>query len=192
MKDNEHHYLIGWTDEGKVIYLHFRKEKIGQPATTVFHEPVETPYVRLSFTFSLASPYWGVHRKNHRRAVQGATCVGAGTDWSLGAVVRPAEGFTTESVRTLRQMAEEWHLNDMQAGCAHMTPAPVGDTGWGFRIGAIDSPDSENPMLAYYTVNRALVCPHTNYRFGLGWLVKPVPNDTLRTVENILKGKELS
>lgn len=90
---------------------------------------------------------------------------------------------------------DRWHLNGMIAGCAHMKAAPTGTRGFGFTIGALDSPDPvkrwdgsmSEPTLSHYTVNRALVCPETGYLYGRSWLVEEIPTETLNRLRTIME-----
>lgn len=98
-----------------------------------------------------------------------------------------AKGWNAVKRDQLVAMWDRWHLNDMQAGCSHMKAAPTGTQGFDFTIGALDSPEPvkrwdgsmSEPTLSHYTVNRALVCPVTGYRYGRSWLTEDLPQDVL-------------
>jgi hypothetical protein len=151
--------LIGRTVEGNRIYASVSIELREEESETVGHDHVES-FVRCSFTWALVE---GTRTLDH------ASSFGAGTDWSVDAVTKPARGFTMQQVHELAALAKEWHLNDMHAGCDHQTV--VYETGpFGRR----------QPSLKL-----TAPCPHAGYRYGHSWLLKPVPVEVIEQVASI-------
>lgn len=151
--------LIGRTADGDRVYASVTIEARERSSETTKHDQVES-YVRCSFTWALVE---GTRTLDH------ASSFGAGTDWSVDAVVKPARGFTIEHVRELAALAKEWHLNDMHAGCDHQTIEWETD-GYGRRV----------PSLKL-----TRPCTHTGYRYGHDWLLKPVPVEVIEQVASI-------
>ena len=98
-----------------------------------------------------------------------------------------APGWDAAKLKTLLRVWRDWHLNDVQSDCAHMHVAPIGSSVLGIEVGRIDSP--EQNVLSHYTINRALVCPVTGYRYGHAWLVKPL-DDQVIAWANMINGQE--
>lgn len=96
-----------------------------------------------------------------------------------------AEGWDQNKARRLVELWERYHLNAMKAGCAHMVPAPVGAYSdlLGFTVGRLDNPS--RAVLSHYTVNRALECPHTGYRYGHAWLKEVLPEHIKKEIEEV-------
>lgn len=70
-------------------------------------------------------------------------------------------GWDAEKRDRLLTLWREWHLNDMQAGCAHQ--AVVGTT--------IDE-----------RLDRTEPCAKTGYRYGRKWLVRLVPDEVIAEI----------
>lgn len=66
------------------------------------------------------------------------------------------EGWTEEMYRKLLDIWEQWHLNDMRAGCCHQRAL-----GWN-KDEHLGKP-----------------CPACGYRYGSSWLFEPVPNEVI-------------
>jgi hypothetical protein len=101
--------FIGRTAEGDRIYAHLSVTTDDtREASTVGHERV-TGTVRLSaFAFAIA--------KGRREAHAAGQMLE-----DLTEVTEYAAGWTRADVRSLLTLWRRWHLNDMRAGCAHMT-----------------------------------------------------------------------
>lgn len=138
--------LIGRTTTGSRIFATVNIRMQDRDAVSVEHLPVEAGYTSLSFT-------WAEIEKGRRTI----SCCGCGTDWSVDAVREPADGFTLKQIRRLAEIAKEWHLSDMQAGCLHMT-----------------LPKDES-----YDARKHITCPRTGYKYGSAWLVKVVPEELI-------------
>ena len=75
------------------------------------------------------------------------TWIGCGqTTESLFALKELAPGWTVADIVKLRDIWNEYHLNNMNAGCVHQTSG-----------------------------SQSADCPHTGYKWGSRWLFKPLP-----------------
>lgn len=98
----------------------------------------------------------------------------AGTDLGGGAMGK--EGLNVETRKASSRVFEvlhrliPWHLNGMQAKCAHQGP-PVYEQG---RYG---------PQVNFQKSPR---CPLTGYGYGSAWLVEPLPWWILRDIESLM------
>lgn len=137
--------LIGRTSTGSRIYATVQLRTQDRDAVTVDHEPIAAGYKSLSFT-------WDEKEADGREGSGGA-----GTSWSVEAVVRPSKVLTMAEVRRLAEIAKEWHLSDMNAGCSHMTL----------------------PTDPSYDARKNITCPTTDYKYGSAWLVKVVPDELI-------------
>lgn len=105
-------------------------------------------------------------------------------DWSGGqcredvaSVTRFAEGWDRAKLDQLLAVWDEWHLNGMCAACDHMVPAPIDSSVLGVTVGRMNHPESLT--LDHYTINKALVCPESGYRYGQSWLVRTLPESVV-------------
>lgn len=64
----------------------------------------------------------------------------------------------------LRHLWERWHAESLSPGCSHQVP-PTGSV----RAQLAATPD----------------CPEDGYRFGSGWLVRPMPEDIYRRAHQL-------
>lgn len=103
-------------------------------AMTIDHQPIKTGYYALAIS--------GIAK-------------GFGAGQIISMLDEVVDGpLSRDELDKLREVWEEWHLNDMQAACTHQ--APVGKDA-GERL------DKTPP------------CPETGYKYGHAWLVKPLP-----------------
>ena len=75
-------------------------------------------------------------------------------------------------VRSLRTIWERWHLNGMNAACAHMTDDVL-----------VYEPDGYGGQRISCS---GTVCPETGYTYGKAWLVEPLPDDVITEVRRLL------
>lgn len=175
-KRNEKEFTVGWHQSGDVrerltgrVAIESHPSHAGQRDT--YHNFVEGDVTRVSIQVPETS------------------------DWETvvdGDNFEFAAGWDRERLAYWATLSRRFHLSDMNAGCAHMIPAPTGTRcEWGgFVIGAMDSPDPVRrwdstmsvPTLSHYTVNRALECPESGYRYGSAWLVATVPDEVVAEV----------
>lgn len=62
----------------------------------------------------------------------------------------------SDLAREIAPLWKHWHLNEMQAGCVHQG-RPARLEGGGVDLQSVPP------------------CPHTGYRYGSAWLVRPLP-----------------
>ena len=75
-------------------------------------------------------------------------------------------------VRSLRTIWERWHLNGMNAACAHMTDDVL-----------VYEPDGYGGQRISCS---GTVCPETGYTYGKAWLVEPLPDEVITEVRRLL------
>lgn len=112
--------LVGWTYDGRKIYVSARINKTDRNLTSVTHEvaPIGSNTIALS----------GVEirpRGSFKRDGDWISC-GQNLD-ALKEVVKLADNWTRPEVLSLWDIWENHHLNDMQAKCAHQDKATKWD-----------------------------------------------------------------
>lgn len=117
------------------------------PGVSVDHKPLDGYY-----RFSAMGSLW--LRSNS------PDCYSAG--WML------EEAWPLPAARPLVRLWRAWHLNDMQAGCAHQT-----------------RPDD---MSMSDALAKVPPCPVTGYRFGSAWLVRVIPDDVVAEMREVIAG----
>jgi hypothetical protein len=128
--------FIGRTEDGDRVWVEIEIREVNRPSETTEHETVNG-YRELSITGAVAQKgYRNAHSWGQVRAD------------AAGAMDNPAKGLTEDDIAELVTVWKRWHLNGMQAGCAH--PGRGMDTA---------------------------PCPETGYRYGHSWLVKALPAD---------------
>jgi hypothetical protein len=75
--------------------------------------------------------------------------------------IKPAKGWNWPKLRRFFNIWENWHLNDMQAGCTHQRALNWGND-------KISKP-----------------CPECGYKYGSKWLFEPVPKDVIDFLEAV-------
>lgn len=131
------------------------------------YETTEHDHISAPLDFALTTAVWNWN----------------GTDWlEGGATVEPlrqvlksgnfGEGFNAEKVAALIELHEQYHLNSMQAGCAHQTRA--------------EDPNGNALTATGYALDNTAPCPITGYKYGSAWLVKPLPADFVPNLLGIL------
>jgi hypothetical protein len=78
-----------------------------------------------------------------------------------------ADGWTKEKWLDLLDIWENWHLNDMQAGCEHQR-----ELGWTY--------EEHHDQKTF----KGELCPVCGYSIGSKWLKKDVPQEIIKTVIN--------
>lgn len=81
--------------------------------------------------------------------------------------LRDGEGWDLKMVEQLRAVWDEWHLNDMRAGCVHQRAAK-----WDPQT-SVGKP-----------------CPECGYRYGWAWLFEEVPADVLEFLRGLPDASE--
>jgi len=80
-------------------------------------------------------------------------------------------GWSADKRDMLLELWEDWHLNDLQAGCAHQE-----------IVYEVDKYSREVPSLEL-----TKPCPLTGYEYGRSWLVKPLTDEVYREIEALLE-----
>lgn len=151
---SEHRILLG-TGTGDTYGVKREVKVFALPALTlgagdwqtVDHEPITNP-LRFTLTFDVVGP-------TGRLLAFGAMGL-AGFDEVTA--TRRASSTTFAALRNL----VDWHLNDLQAGCAHQT------------VVYESSPYGPRPSL-----QDTVPCPLTGYRYGSAWLVRPLTAEVI-------------
>ena len=133
--------FLGRTEDGDRVWIEIEIRESDRLAQTTEHETVES-YRELAITGAVAG-------KGRRNADQW----GQVRATAAGAMAKPAKGLTEDDVAQLVTVWKRWHLNGMQAGCAHQGRGMDTDP-----------------------------CPETGYRYGHAWLVEELPADVEKWV----------
>lgn len=151
---SEKRLYLGRTAEGFKVYAEVGLGKVtNAPQSTITHERIEAGAPRVTVTFEVVNP-----RRPGR--------------WESFGQTRPSDRVIVAEASPVLAAVEElwadWHLNDMQAGCAHQ------------EVVYEDAP--------YYrpSLDATLPCPVTGYRYGSAWLHKPLnqrAHDLLAQIE---------
>ena len=149
------------------VTVDVRMERLTRRDTyeTVDHDTVIAP-----LDFALTTAVW--HPRKHDWVSGGATIE------PLRKLISYTNGFDAHSVRELRRLAE-WHLNAMQAGCAHQTVV-YEDSDYGRRP-SLDLTPACPDIRSYHVVGGRV----TGYRYGHAWLVRVLPDDFLSRVHAV-------
>lgn len=153
----------GFVEDGALHNVHIEVEikhhryVPGAKCKTIEHEPI--------WEFDILSISSATYRGRHDYS--------GGQDMeSVAAVTAFADGWDAAKRDRLLAIWKEWHLNHMQAGCAHQTVEYEQD-----RYGrTVPSLDKTEP------------CPITGYRYGSAWLVIPLPTEIIAEVEAMFMG----
>lgn len=151
-----------------LVTVELRVERLQRRAVyeTVNHEKVTEPY-----EFACTTSVW---RPDGKDIVAG----GATTEPLLEAAEHATSwcpGFNAATALELAALGNIWHLNAMQAACAHQEVVWE-DSKYGRRPSLDDTPR----------------CPQTGYKYGSAWLVKPLPADFMDTLNRLLAGVDHS
>ena len=92
---------------------------------------------------------------------------------SCGQIILSPENFlfdesdyTVSQITKLKEVWNEWHLNDLQPNCCHQIAFPIDDNDWSIK-----------------QARETAKCPN-GYKYGSAWLVKPLP---VKIINFILK-----
>jgi hypothetical protein len=132
------------------------------PRQTVNHRFIDDP-VRLSIT--------GLAVGKHRQLANAHSAGQIVDDFAELVDAGSLEPWLKSDGEWLLGVWRDWHLNDMQPGCAHQTvvyeQAPYG----GER--------------ASLTLTQP--CPITGYKYGTAWLVKPLPDELISQLHTLFE-----
>ena len=144
--------LLGRTADGARVFVTVETSEHTGNSQTTEHDPISA-WTRISITGHVTEKY----------------C----REWSQGGQIESvlerikdfAPGWNNPKVQHLAAIWRRWHLNDVQAGCAHM----------------------DLPADASYDARKDIRCPVTGYKYGSAWLVLPEAD----TQEAIARLREL-
>jgi hypothetical protein len=153
--------LVGRLADGARVYVEIRVTPTDHPMRSITHEEVTAGW-RLSIM-------GGVVRRRRDYDECGQILD------TLADVVTFADGWTADDVASLRDVWQSWHLNDMNAACAHMDRDELvrEDDGYGGQ------------RIACGSVN---TCPDPSgegYTYGRSWLYAPIPADVWAEVARL-------
>lgn len=89
----------------------------------------------------------------------------------LTRIVNYAKGWDADWIERLRETWRDWHLNDMQAACAHQVVQ------W-----------EDGPHGPRQSLDLTADCPITGYRYGTAWLVRPLPTHVEHEIDDMFGG----
>jgi hypothetical protein len=145
--------LIGRKADGDKVYVQARFEHLpddlDEAATwreTVDHQQT-TERLRLSFTGVVVGKHGSIANDGAWRSCGQVTS-------ELYELTKLEPGWTVADVAKLIEIWDEWHLNDMNAGCVHQTDFA------------------------------SAPCPVTGYKWGHAWLFKPLPQKVFTWVSD--------
>lgn len=147
--------MLGYTKDRARVYVTVGLTWHDSEMQTVQHETADG-FWRLSMVGEVVE-------FAHRDAATAGQC----SEYLLE-VVDP-EARTLDQIRDMHDTWERWHLNDLQAGCAHQ------------RVVWEDSEYGRRPSLS-----DTLPCPESGYRYGSAWLTEPLPQDVLDKVSRFI------
>lgn len=140
MSHESDYTLIGRLASGEKLYVKASFQHPGGALwKTDIHHNKTTERLRLRLQGVVISKYGNLENDNSWRSCGQVT-------EKLQQLQRLESGWTVQDVVKLAEIWDEWHLNDMQAACAHQTQGA-------------DSPP----------------CPITGYKWGHEWLIKSLP-----------------
>lgn len=88
---------------------------------------------------------------------------------ALDNMVSYAPGWNRAKVQRLKEIWEEWHLNDMTPACVHQVLPEVPESASRDRIG--------------WLLKNTPECPETGYKYGHKWLVRELPAEIIAELE---------
>lgn len=149
--------LLGRTPEGErvTVEIALRPAQRVAPYETITHEPLPDDALELSIVGTVYPKGWR----------PGWSESGGGQCIDTARTVLPSKQWSAEDLSRLVAIWEAWHLNGLQAGCAHQSV--VMESG----------PYGPRPSLEL-----TQPCPVTGYRYGHAWLFKALPADVLDDV----------
>ena len=142
-----------------LVTVDIRIERIAGPNETIEHTQV-TDFLDFALTTAVWQP------GGHDCILAGATVEPLAEIMEDG---RYVDGITEARMLRLSELGERWHLNGMQAGCAHVTPVIAPDE-YGREVPSLDLTPA---------------CPITGYRYGHAWLVEPLPEGFLDEIRSL-------
>lgn len=110
--------------------------------------------------------------------------------------ITPATGWDRAMIKTLLDIWDKWHLNDMQSACEHQRAL-----GWTYEDHRgmyvekhkkhprylIDEYDNgeDHDLYIIFDEFKGHLCPVCGYSIGSAWLFEPVPDDVITQLSNM-------
>jgi hypothetical protein len=168
--------FLGRTPERNRVHVDIQIiEKSLAPSVkqTVDHGYVSR-YAELSISGKVTSPGWAVQRSGQ--------VVNAASEVLIG---QPAVPFASRLV----EVWDEWHLNGMQAGCAHQPTAWICSTcglenGWHLNPSYPKRGDACVSCEKNRWDEESDRCPVSGYRYGTSWLLRDLPSDLIVEIKS--------
>lgn len=148
--------FVGRTHTGEKVYVSAELRRQPGEWQTVTHETVTAP-LTLAFQGTVVRKGGSIRRESDWLA-------GGQIDRSfLRRIVTAESGWRIGDTRKLADVWDEWHLNTLQAGCAHQPPESVvyRQGRYGREIDLDNTP----------------ACAETGYKYGSAWLARVLPDD---------------
>ena len=162
MDQQETHHFLGKTIDGDRVWVSLR--------LTGRHEPGWLDDMDQMVTEPLEFAASGVViEKGRRNWSRGGQCLDVMTE-----ITAPAEGWTLAEVEELCSIWQKWHLNTMQAACAHMV------------LPASTSYDDRKDIVCSLGLSHGRKDrdgKSLTYKYGSAWLVRSLPMDVVERIE---------
>jgi len=155
----------GRTPDGDKVAIRISLRVTTQPTLSVYHEPVAQHSPVLSISGDVWRRHVGMHRNPTGWGQVVDTFALVRQDRAHAATGALAGELSRSDRLFLLRMWREYHLNDMQAACAHQE---------GVRHDQID-----------WQAERTFGCPQ-GYRYGSRWLYRPIPAEDLLRLSEIV------
>lgn len=155
MSSNGYSKVATWVDDGDAFEMLVRisltnsQTANGDAFRTIHHKPVDPDTLSLAIT----------HELRKGRTWQS---MGAGVP-DVPDSVTWRNGWDRAKYERLQEFSQDWHLNDLRAGCAHQTVVYETD-----RFGR-----------SVPSLSKTEECPLTGYRYGQAWLVAKLPEEVV-------------
>lgn len=164
-------FRVGTMEDGSGVYVNLILERVRAGATphmTVEHEPT-VAYARFTASWNITKP----------------------TD--SGGQVQPEDrvlksirrGLQARDIEEIDTLWKTWHLNDMQAGCAHMPG--YDELARLAREAGIKDRNGDPDVL-----NLKKTCESSGYRWGTSWLVRPMPLEVEQQIVRLVSRLRLA
>lgn len=155
-------YVIGRLEDGSRVSVGIHLQPVNGPVQDIHHRQVEGEMTRLSISGLVIEPH-------QRDASEAGQMLGR-----LLEITKPAPGWRTADIFSLHTIWERWHLNDLNAACAHMD------------VDYLATEDHQfGPGGRRIITGRGNPCPVSDYGYGQAWLYEPLPDHVLTEVRRL-------
>lgn len=155
---------MGRTVQGYKVTAEVRRELTTKPHTSITHEELPAGQMTVAITFEVKDP---TKRGDNAYISSGQTRPEDRVIVTLPPNVKAKDQDRHwEAVRAVERLWAGWHLNKMQAECAHqVVPEVPADVSALHRTG--------------WRLDNTAPCPLTGYRYGSAWLFAPLDDQAL-------------